>query len=80
MGKLGKLIQKLLRDPPELSYDDVMQDLSGCISTSESLQEAMNILRQKNSGLKLQSNIKILFRFLQIYFFVSHLTEPVPNY
>ena len=23
MGKLGKLIQKLLRDPPELSYDDV---------------------------------------------------------
>lgn len=23
MGKLDKLIQKLLRDPPELSYDDV---------------------------------------------------------
>ena len=23
MGKLGKLIQKLLIDPPELSYDDV---------------------------------------------------------
>ena len=23
MGKLGKLIQKLIIDPPELSYDDV---------------------------------------------------------
>ena len=53
MCKLGKLIQKLLRDPPELSYDDVMQDLSGCISTSESLQEAMdNILDAKKQWLE----------------------------
>ena len=28
MGKLEKLIDKLLRDPPELSYDDVYYILS----------------------------------------------------